>query len=113
MIEIIYRENSFEILFPLKEYIPESYFCTYGDSAELNFYIDIFKSKSIFDGKEENLIEYPTFETELICQYDGIPFSMLWDDWNFISFSVREEYDKRKTELAEFICELVKKANGK
>ncbi len=112
MIEIKYHENNFEILFPLEEYIPKSYFETYDEGAELNFYVDIFKSKGIYDGREESLIEYPTYETELICQYDGIPFSMLWDDWGFVSFSVTKEYENRKKELAEFICELVKKAKA-
>lgn len=112
MIEIKYHDRGFEILFRLEEYIPESYFEAYDDAAELNFYADIFKSKGIWDGKEESLIEYPTTEIQLLCKFNDIPFSMWWDDWGFVSFSVAKEYENRKNELAEFLCELVKKAKA-
>ena len=112
MIEIKYHENNFEILFPLKEYIPESYFTDYDDAAELNFYVDIFKNEGIYDGGEGSLIEYPTSEIQLLCKFGDVPFSMWWDDWGFVSFSVAKEYENRKNELAEYLCELINKAKA-
>lgn len=89
MIKIKYNnENSFELLFVLKDYIPQKYFDINkdGSGAELYFYRDLLKNNKQFKIKKQELIIY---DVEFSCEYKGIPFKMYYDtDWDLISFVI-------------------------
>ena len=116
MIEIRYSQseagynNCFDLLFNLKEYIPNVFFEQHenGVGAELYFFISLLHKFGMFDCKKEH---YHTliWSTHYDCVYNGIPFTMIYDeDYDIVSFSVPPENIQYKTTIAERIKQLVK-----
>ncbi len=103
MIEIKYNnENSFELLFKLKDYIPQKYFNINkdGSGAELYFYRDLFKHNKSFKIIKHELI---IWDIKFFCEYKGIPFKMYYDtDWDLINFAVDTQIHEK------FIAESIK-----
>lgn len=116
MIEIQYTksesgyDNCFDILFDLKEYIPQVFFDQHenGDGAELYFFISLLHKFGMFDCKKEHYHQL-IWCTLYDCIYSGIPFTMIYDEnYDQVSFSIAPENMQHKSMIAERIQQLVK-----
>ena len=110
MIEISYMDSMsgnptcFDLRFPLREYISKNYFNN-DKCIELNYYIDLFKKYGLL--KEDKPVEMIWLQSYK-CQWGDILFTMVYDeDYDLVSFAV--ENPKYCTEIAEKICDLIKK----
>jgi len=108
MIEIKYFENNprcFSLSFLLSDYIPQKYFEIHpnGEGAELEFYVDLLKKHSMFFQSKES-IHIIIYDVVFDCTYNGIPFSMHYDDWDFVDFASNPEH---KETIAVHIKELI------
>lgn len=118
MIEIKYLkseaglDNCFELIFPLKDYIDESFFKLNkrGYAAELLFYISLFLKNGMFDGKREHCHQY-IWSFHYDCIYNNeIEFTMVFDeDYDMVSFAIEEENQELRKDIAEHIKRLIEK----
>lgn len=114
MIEIKYLkskaglDNCFELVFFLKDYIPDQFFIEMnGYAIELYFYISLFLKSGLFDGERSHCHQM-IWSYHYDCMYSNIPFRMYFDeDYNFVSFSVDEENIPYREEIANHIKSLV------
>lgn len=99
------NECVFEIVYYLKEYIPQKYFDTSEQYIELYFLKDLFTQdpKIKFLGKQ-HIIWTIHFDYE----YDGKKFVMVLDeDYDIVSFFT-EKKDDRKV-IAEYLVSIIEK----
>ncbi|MEG0615500.1 MAG: hypothetical protein RR540_07065 [Oscillospiraceae bacterium] len=102
--------NCFDFSYFLKEYIPQKYFEIEDNEvgAELYYFIDLLKKNDMFDGKKEHCYQL-IWSSHFSCIYNkNIPFTMDYDeDYDTVSFSVREKYINFTEEIAEEIKSLI------
>ena len=101
--------NCFDLLFNLKEYIPNVFFEQHenGVGAELDFFISLLHKFGMFDCKKEH---YHTviWSTHYDCVYKNIPFTMIYDkDYDIVSFAVIPKDIQHMVTIAERIKQLV------
>lgn len=117
MVEIQYLksasglDNCFDLLFPLKEYVPQRFFEETADGigAELRFYICLFENLGLFNKRKEYCHE-AIWSCLYDCIYKDIPFTMCYDeDYDMVSFSVDETHLSNRNEIAEYIRSEIEK----
>lgn len=115
MIKINLLNNSsgepclFELLFPLTDYIPEKYFKSYSEQAELYFFIDLLTENYLFSKNKKDFYESPAFDLFFDCSYNGIPFEMCRGDYGEIYFSVDKIHISYIGEIALHLKTLIEK----
>ena len=99
------NERVFEIVYYLKEYIPQKYFDKYEQYIEVHFLEDLLTKdpKIKFLGKQQ-IIWTMHFDYE----YEGKKFGMVLDeDYDIVSFFT-EKRDDRKV-IAEYLVSIIEK----
>ena len=101
--------NCFDLLFNLKEYIPNVFFEQHenGVGAEFYFFISLLHKFGMFNCKKEH---YHTviWSTHYDCVYKDIPFTMIYDeDYDIVSFAVSPDDIQHMATIAERIKQLV------
>ena len=115
MIEIRYfstvpdYNNNFDILFCLRDYIPDEFFQQHeeGAGAELYFFISLFYKSGILDCKKEHYHDL-VLDYAYDCFFNGIHFLMIYDEaYDIVSFHVEPENKMHVTDIAEEIKRLI------
>ncbi|WML33473.1 hypothetical protein [Clostridium sp. OS1-26] len=97
------KEHIFELIYNLKEYIPQAYFNKYEQYVEVNFFKDLFamNPKIKFLGKQKMI-----WTIHFYYEYQDKKFGLVLDeDYDIVSFFT-EKIDDREV-IAEFLVLLI------